>query len=423
MKKIIVLFLLIPLFMGFKKPQEFDEKKMNRDLEIAKNILATLIKSGSDSFFGSQSIEASYIKDYGVVFTIPEHLVFFHTGDSWVTISEIPPLPEIAPVPDVDVHFDVDVEVDEDRAAARIDREHAREEMQRAREQVQRQKEELKLQQKEMKVAMAEARVLEEYHVGSGKTNDINWEEIMITFMTDYADLIDQLQADEKIVINQKSPHQELVMVWEGKDSTEKIEKLPGSISSEVLRKDITAYKSGKINKDEFVKRIVVSKVEPPKKIADLEMFAGIFEKFYSYDLSESYYASGSPWYEVLDGYGVVFHVKAHAPNQSFSRVQFYTRGQSTGIQKSDKSEADEEALYSIFKDDIKNFLLDYGRTIRSVAVDDKVHLEVKIQACKKCKVPKTLEVSTKMSTLSQYDQQKISKDKALNQIEVKEVF
>jgi hypothetical protein len=51
------------------------------------------------------------------------------------------------------------------------------------------------------------------------------------------------------------------------------------------------------------------------------------------------------------------------------------------------------------------------------------VHLEVKIQACKKCKVPKTLEVSTKMSTLSQYDQQKISKDKALNQIEVKEVF
>jgi hypothetical protein len=51
MKKIIVLFLLIPLFMGFKKPQEFDEKKMNRDLEIAKNILATLIKSGSDSFF------------------------------------------------------------------------------------------------------------------------------------------------------------------------------------------------------------------------------------------------------------------------------------------------------------------------------------------------------------------------------------
>lgn len=423
MKKIIVVFLLIPLFMGFKKPQEFDEKKMNRDLEIAKNILSTLIKSGSDSFFGSNSIEASYIKNYGVVFTIPEHLVYFHAGDTWITVPEMPPMPEIAPVPDSDVHFDVDVEVDEDRAAARIDRERAREEMQHAREQIEQQKEQFKFQQKEMKAAMAEAKEKEEYYVGSGKTNDVNWEEIMITFMTDYADLIDQLQPDEKIVINQKSPQRELVMVWEGTGTTEKIENKPGGISSEVLRKDLTSYKSGKINKDEFVKRIVISKVESPEKIADLEMFAGIFEKFYSYDLSESFYANGTPWYEVLDGYGVVFHVKAQSPNQSFSRVQFYTRGQSTGILKSDQNEADEEALYSIFKDDIKNFLLDYGRTIRSVNSDDKVHLEVKIQACKKCKVPKTLEVSTKMSTLSQYDQQKISKDKAMNQIEVKEVF
>ena len=56
MKKIIIL-LIVPLFFGFRTGQEIDEKKMNRDLEIAKNILATLIKSGSDSFYGSTSIE------------------------------------------------------------------------------------------------------------------------------------------------------------------------------------------------------------------------------------------------------------------------------------------------------------------------------------------------------------------------------
>ena len=78
MKKLIIL-LSLPVFLGFKTGQEIDQKKMNRDLEIAKNILATLIKTGSDSFFGGESIDASYIKDYGVVFTIPEHLVYFHT--------------------------------------------------------------------------------------------------------------------------------------------------------------------------------------------------------------------------------------------------------------------------------------------------------------------------------------------------------
>lgn len=408
--------------MGFKKPQEFDEKKMSRDLEIAKNILATLIKSGSDSFFGSRSIEASYIKDFGVVFTIPEHLVYFHTGDAWLTIPEMPPMQELAPMTDIDVQFDVDV--DEDREAVRIDRERAREEMQRAREQMDKQRQDFKIQQEEIRSAMAEARELEEYHVrAGGKSSDINWEEIMVTFMTDYADLIDQLQPDEKIVINQKSPQRELVMIWKGKGTSEKIESGPSSISSEVLRKDLTDYKSGKINRDEFVKRIVISKAEPQKMIADLEMFAGIFEKFYSYDLSESFYANGTPWYEVLNGYGVVFHAKANSPNQSFSRVQFYTQGQSSGILKSDATESDEEELYLKFREDIKNFLLDYGRTIRSVTGEDKVHLEVKIQACKKCKVPQILELSTKMSTLNQYDQQKISKDKALNQIEIKEVF
>ena len=67
--------------------------------------------------------------------------------------------------------------------------------------------------------------------------------------------------------------------------------------------------------------------------------------------------------------------------------------------------------------------MLDYGRTIRSLKDDDKVLLEIKMNSCRGCNIPKTIEVSTKMLLLKQYDQQKIARDKAISQIEIKEII
>ncbi len=435
MKKIVILVLILPVFFSFKTGQEIDEKKMNRDLEIAKNILATLIKTGSNSFFGAQSIEASYIKDYGVVFTIPEHLVYFNTVTDWsFEVPDIPPVPDAPAIADIriDIDYDDDTLNEEEEMArakesmdkAREEMEKAKQDMKRAQAEVERNREEIKLRQREARVAIAKSNELNEFYLQSDKQNDVNWEEVMVTFMTDYADLIGQLQPEEKIVINQKSPYGELVFVWRGKNgTTEKQEPKSTSISAEVARKDVTAYKTGKINKDEFVKRIAINKIEPQKKIADLEMFANIFDKYYGYDLTETFYSQGKPKYELLDGYGAIFHVKASSPNQNYGRVRFLGPGETPDAVKSETKGLDDESIYSKFREDLKQFLLDYGRTIRSLKDDDKLVLEVKIQACDNCKVPKTLEVSTDVSTLRQYDEQKISKEKAANLISLKEVF
>lgn len=415
MKKTFILILILPLLFSFKTGNEIDEKKMNRDLEIAKGIFATLIKSGSGNFFGSQSIEASYIKDFGVVFTIPEHLVYFSTGgDHFIHVPEVPPMPEM--------NFQFDFKFEEDDTSTRFDSEKMRAEMDKAKEQVIQKKEEIVIARERARAAVAESRELRSM-TEAGK--DIDWEEVMITFITDYADLIGQLQPEEKIVINQKSPSNQFVMVWRGDSKTEQQQQERSSISAAVVRKDLTAFKSGKINRDELIKRISITKKEPQKKIADLEMFAGIFDKYYSYDLSETFYTQGKPVYEVLNGFGAIFHVRASSPNQSYSRVRFYAPGATTSMSSttSDKNKIDEEALYPKFREDIINFMLDYGRTIRSLKDSDKLLLEIKIQACKDCKVPSALEVSTNMSTLRQYDEQKISKQKAAGLIEIKEVF
>ncbi len=425
MKKIFVLVFMLPLFMSFSAKQDIDEQKMKRDLEIAKDILATLIHSGSESWFGSRSIEASYIKDYGVVFTIPEHLVYFNSGNGFITIPEMPPMPDIAPLPDTNFQFDIEIEDEkllEEQEKARIDREKARKEMDKARSKMEEEREELKEQRAKRRVAIAEAREMERFYVGTGSKSEINWEEVMITFMTEYADLIGQLEPDEKIVINQKSPERQMVVIWNGKDATEKIGNEGSNISAEVLRKDLTAFKTGKINRSEFIEKIKISKREPEKKIPDLEMFSSIFERFYSRDLTESYYLQGTPWYEVLSDYGVIFHVKAISPTQSAGRLRYFGSGYSASVQSGDE-DIDDVELYDKFKNDILNFFLDYGRTIRSMDDNEKVLLDIKIEACKNCQVPKSIEVSTTVDNLRQYDQQKISRNKAIGQIEVKETL
>ena len=413
MKKIMIL-LVLPVFLGFKTGQEIDEKKMNRDLEIAKNILATLIKTGSNSFFSGESIDATYIKDFGVVFTIPEHLVYFHTGGrSLITIPE-------PPVPDVDVHFDYNYEGDP--AKFQEDRERIQQEMKKAQKEAIKAQKEMEKAKQEAIIAMAEEKELNEVYIGNKQNSDIDWQEIMITFLADYSDLISQLKPDEKIVINQKSPFDELVVVWSGVNPDDETQQ-KGSKSAEVLRKDVTAYKSGKINREQFVDRVKIKKAEPSKKIADLEMFANIFDRYYSDDLTETFYSQGKPRYEVLDGYGVVFHIKASSGRGSYARVRFYRPGDTWTVEPKEKPESNDEELYPKFKEDVKSFMLDYGRTIRSLNDNETVLLDIKIDACRDCNVPESMEVSTKMSVLKQYDQQKISREKAMDQIEIKESF
>ena len=148
MKKIIILC-IIPLFFGFKSGEGIDENKMNRDLEIAKNIIATLIKTDANSFFGGNSIEASYIKGYGVVFTIPEHLVFFHGGPG--NFFVMPKMPDMEPF-EMEFHFESEdgsdsfeqeeqfrvqnkARLEQDKAQMEQEKEKAEHEMEMAREQ------------------------------------------------------------------------------------------------------------------------------------------------------------------------------------------------------------------------------------------------------------------------------------------------
>jgi len=47
--------------------QEFDDTRMDRDLEVAENILATLSSKGSRLGYWGRSVSGTYVKGYGVI--------------------------------------------------------------------------------------------------------------------------------------------------------------------------------------------------------------------------------------------------------------------------------------------------------------------------------------------------------------------
>jgi hypothetical protein len=390
--------------------QSIDEEKMSRDLEVAKNILATLMKTEFDMYMEGRNLEADYVNGYGVIFTIPRHFMYFQI-----------PMPKIAP-PAVSFQGlqngrNIVVITGED------DEETIREK-----------KEALKEAKKAQEEAMAELEAEMEEYEDQIEEEMANWTEdvadqneklqqAMITFLADYADLIGQLKPEDKILINQESPYENMNFVFAGSDESgnanvRKERSETSGISMEVTKKDISGYKGGKLSLEEFRNRINIRTSEPAKKRVDLEMFSSIFKQYYSPKLSKTFFTEGTPTYEVLDNFGAIFKIKTYS---SYAEGKlFYMPVLGEEKVNSEERKKTIEKLYPEFETDIKNFVIDYGRTIRSLEDDDMLVLKISLTKCQECSIPKNLEVMVKMEVLKQFDQQKISRDKALEAITLK---
>jgi hypothetical protein len=451
--KRIVIFLIGIVASGTVIAQKIDDQRMNRDLEVARNILSTLIKTEAGGMFGGESIEASFVEGYGVIFTIPRHMVFFKGSGPMIGMDKNV------------IRITAPEGVDEQELQWHVQREmeHAQKEVEKAQQEMEIAQEEMEHTQKELKEIRIEVRDAGEGKEGKDKVvrkevivevpdapetpdtgkemrvvvapdapgsrrmivttgapfpaAEVDWEKVMLTFLGDYADLIGQLQPDQRIMVRQEKPFGDLPAIWVGEEGGE----IPGGITAEVKKGDITAYKTGKINQEEFNKRVSIVKSEPQKKVADLEMFSSILSRFFSPDLSETFFTEGKPGYEVLDKFGVVFNLNTYS--SYIESGQFYMPMQGKRVMVSPEERKEKiETLYPKFLTDLRNFVIDYGRTIRSVPEGEKLLLKVKLTKCEGCKIPKSLELSVPMSTLRQFDQQKLSREKAVAAIEIKEL-
>jgi hypothetical protein len=375
-----------------------DEQRMQQDIEVAENILGTLVRqqTGRRNFFPIET-SGSYTPGYGVTLRIPQDGPFGFT-------LMAPPEPadilteEISPNGTTITMSSAPAAIAGDQDAK--NRSITRGTFSRS---------------GKGSWSMSSAAAAAD---SAGAVTNKKFIAIAKNFLADYGDVLSQVRPEEKIMITNRSNEFEggFEFRWPGGGS--RMQR--SSISAEVKREDIQQLKMGKITRDQFMSRIVVVDAEPSDKLEpDLEVFSSMLGRLYSPDLSKTYYTEGNVPYERLKNYGVVYYMRVYSSSQiGNDRWDMPTIGMNYAT--SPERDKKVKELYPRFESDLKENVLDYARMVRSLGTDEQVTLNVKLTRCTGCGIPESIEVGVKATVLQDYNQGKLTKEAALSKITLK---
>lgn len=353
-------FLISPIF-----GQTMDEAKMKKDLEVAENVLSTIIEgtSGNRFFWRNQdNISSRYNPDYGVVFTVSNRF----PGVAFGTLSEAP----------------VAVYENSDRKGV---------------------------------LSRGENKAVIETVIADGeKKGDL--KDAFKTFLKDYNSLIRQLKPSHKIMVKTRPRDRSFALVWAGEQGKKRKEIT--SITVEAKKNDLDDYSKGSISEKELEKRFIVkessSKVENEPEI---EVFSSILKRLYGSDLSKTYYMSSSPWYERTEGFGLTYYLKYYSSSVE-NGMYFLPTINVNEVDKAERNKIVDE-MYDDFLDGLKENIIEYGHLLKSLKSTEMIVFNTSLTECKDCKMPEEIELSIKKSVIDQYRDGDIHLDFAKKEMKV----
>ena len=370
--------------------QKVDDERMNRDIEVARNVLSTLIKQQFDNqrTFFPLEVGASYQSGYGVTFTLPADFttpiaLAIPSGHNGVVVTDGATL---APGVSYEYRFDSEGQLEEDRSEARG-------------------------------VSSLKDRAREKRKIQMDSTRDAYNAKVIDavkTFLLDYGDMISQLSANEKIVVTNQG-NQPRVWVNQFFNSPRRTH-----LSVEAAKSDISAYRQGKLSRDQALSKIKVVNTETVTEAEpDLELLMSMFNRLYRPDLSKTYFTENNIYYERLKDFGAIFYMNVYSAIET-SRGFF--RMPTIGEHDLDLDARNKKVkeLYPVFEKELKENILEYGRTVKSLGNEEVLVFQVRLTRCPSCEIPSTLEYTVNGSVLKEYNAGKLEKNNALSKISLK---
>ncbi len=382
-----------------------DDERMQRDLQVAENILGTLIKQqfGKRQFFPME-VQASYLPGYGVTFRVPSEMfgnMFFMQEDdgSWnMDGPPVPPAPVIAGQPGSSFSYSYST-TDEHRAEEQAEGKYTKAKKPRV---------------------LNQAKTYKGRKTNTDSTSNAYHEKIMEAaknFIADYGDLLTQLQPNEKIVVTNKSEGNGFRMTWIGAMGRGQKQNL---VTVEGTKADVNQFRQGKMTREQLLEKLKVVNSEISDELQpDLELLSSIFNRLYSRDLSKTFFSDGNIYYERMKDFGAIYHMQAYSSNQQDGeRYDMPT----IRLQDVDQETRDKKVkeLYPEFEKNIKEDMIEYGRTLKSLKDEEQLMMEVSLTRCRNCGIPSTLELAVKNLVLKDYSSGKITKEAALAKITMK---
>ena len=347
MKTTLLILFLSSWNFAFVQAQEIDQARMDKDLEVAENILGTLIGQihgpKGRFFHGDRNIEGTYLKDFGVMFRLNQNL------SVWGIVA--------GEDREVIVYGD-DVKVDK-----------------------------------------------------LGEKSAQNLKSAITDFLVDYSSLIHQLKPDDKIMVKAGS---------RGRHYPMSSKSARVSLSMELTKRDLDAFESGDLTRDQVVEKIVSKESTTDyKKEPQLEVFASLVDRLYTEDLSETYYLAGRPTYERVADFGVTYYLKFYSSQIHDDDLYSLPTVNKNKISKKERDEIVDD-MYPTFLASMKENILEYGHTLKNLNDSEMIVFDIKLTSCNPCDMPARIELSLSKSLISDYRNQKINLDQAMKSIDVK---
>jgi hypothetical protein len=366
MKNLIAVIIVLSVWaLPAKVAAQINEDKMDKDLRVASKVLETLTQGEENIImYGGGNIEGNYIEGYGVVFSIASSDMYGRQKFEYRIsrgVSSGSGVAVVAPVPPLPPKG--------------------------------------KAKEKE-------------------KVESTDFGAIMVEFLADYSQLIGQLKPTDKIVVSTKKSE----FIYVTTDEYEEIsEGGNSSIAAEMLKKDHNEYMVGKISHDQLVAKIKVTKNEgDDSRSKDLDMFGSMLGTLYNESYTDTYFMSWRANYERIKGVGVIYAFKVFS---SYDEDGLYRM---PGIDK--KGLTDEARnenvvkLYPQFVSGMKENMIQYGRTIKSLEDDEMLILKITLTKCDECSIPKKIQLSVKQSVLSSFNSGKIKLAEAISSVKVTDI-
>jgi hypothetical protein len=447
MKRVIYFLIVGLMAVNASLFAQKSDDRMKRDIAVMETALSEMIKQELDqrNFFFSQ-IKGSYVAGYGVTFTVPTSMItsMWSTGGNAVIVDgQNGGFAYDLYAPSA---HDLEVTEKEAKEAEQVIKSSKNAKNQKERDKAE---QEAQLQRNKAVRAEQEAREVEgrarmnaynvqtdangigyayatrngRKRINTDSLNTVNNAKIVNaakTFIADYGDMLSQLAPNERIVVTNRGSQENNFWVYGG----QKVKR--SLLSVEAAKSDLTQFRQGAITRDQLLAKMkVVNTVSSPEVEPDMELLVSIFNRLYREDLSSTYYSQGSAYYERLNDFGAILHmqvVSSIANEYNVPAKDVRLAMPTVGLSNLTQEERDKKVkeLYPAFESELKENILDYGRTLKSLNDNEQLIVNVILTKCKDCGIPATLEVAVKASVLKDYNAGKLDKSAALSKIEVK---
>lgn len=388
---------------------KIDEQRMQQDIEVAENILSTLVRQqfNKRNFFPME-VSGSYMAGYGVTFRMPRggafNMFLYKSMDEPNTVIN-------APTPDgfsttYSYSFS-NTERDEDEKAREKDGRAREKTMDKAEREVIRQQQQIRTPKGRKIISDS-----------SMATANQRFLDVAKSFLADYGDVLSQLRPEERIVVTNRGEEfgQDFNFRWPGAESRRSL------ISVEAKRDDIAQLKQGKITRDQFMSRLKIVNTEASEKLdPDLEVLSSMFSRLYREDLSKTYYSQGEVTYERLKDFGVIYYMRVYSSIQGDDERWAMPTIAMSNVPTPERDKKVKE-LYPKFESELKENLIEYGRTLRSLNDNEQLVFNVKLTKCTGCGIPTSIELSVNSLVLKDYSSGKATKEASISKVNVKKV-